>query len=633
VTKRNQETVVVPWRQPHVLALAAVALFVLSLLVLARSPLALGIVLEHLLIDGALILIWLASAWGWGQMLLRAIRANVTENRDALMFTSAIALGLGILSLLILLGGLLGLTGRASAMLVLLPGFAFAIVRIVRVLRTRSIPRSTEALDWLWLLLVPTFALCTIAALVPAGILWGDEPNGYDVVEYHLQVPREWYELGRITPLTHNVFSYFPMNVETHYLLAMQLRGGPWAGQFLAQFMHVAMTGLTVLAVYAVARAPSESKVLSILAALLVGVLPWSTLLAPVAYVEGGLLLFGTLSVGWFFIACKQERQSDAPRSSILAGAFAGFACGVKLTAVPMIVIALPLVALLMRCSWRVIAMFLVVAMLTLSPWLVRNFVWAHNPVFPEATSIFGKAHWTDDQVQRWQRANHHPRPDQQTLPGRVRELKDQFVADPRYGFALLPVSLVVGAMGWRSNLSRALLALLVLMVGFWLFFTHLQSRFLILTIPVMAMLMGLAPPGRVGISLACAAVVVASACTWAVLPAKLAAWMDVLGIEQLPGPEGVRDDQTLVLVGDARAFLDARPMSRLRYRTVFDVDAAAASSIIDAWAPRRPANDVLLIDPNELRRFARTYWGIPPLPREYEGRTEPFLVADHPRP
>jgi len=34
----------------------------------------------------------------------------------------------------------------------------------------------------------------------------------------------------------------------------------------------------------------------------------------------------------------------------------------------------------------------------------------------------------------------------------------------------------------------------------------------------------------------------------------------------------------------------------------------------------------VLLVDPNELRRFARTYWKIPPLPPEWESRTEPFL-------
>src|SRR5213078_1298611 len=97
--------------------------------------------------------------------------------------------------------------------------------------------------------------LSIVAALVPPGVMWGDEPHGYDVVEYHLQLPREWYELHRIVPLHHNVFSYFPLATEMHYLLAMQFRHTPWAGMYVAQLMHVAMSALAVVAVYAMGRA------------------------------------------------------------------------------------------------------------------------------------------------------------------------------------------------------------------------------------------------------------------------------------------------------------------------------------------------------------------------------------------
>src|SRR5208337_2754538 len=93
----------------------------------------------------------------------------------------------------------------------------------------------------------------TLAACFPPGILWGDEPNGYDVVEYHLQVPREWFEAGRILPLHHNVFSFFPFNVEMHYLLAMFLHDGPWAGMYLAQMMHVGFCLMAAWAVFALA--------------------------------------------------------------------------------------------------------------------------------------------------------------------------------------------------------------------------------------------------------------------------------------------------------------------------------------------------------------------------------------------
>jgi len=48
---------------------------------------------------------------------------------------------------------------------------------------------------------------------------------------------------------------------------------------------------------------------------------------------------------------------------------------------------------------------------------------------------------------------------------------------------------------------------------------------------------------------------------------------------------DNIPPDATLVLVGDARAFAYDRPMSRLRYRTVFDVNQREGQSIIDAWA------------------------------------------------
>ena len=86
--------------------------------------------------------------------------------------------------------------------------------------------------------------MALVAATLPPGMLWPDDPLPYDVLEYHLQGPREWYEAGRIEPLRHNVYTFFPFNVEMQFLLAMHLRGGPWAGMYLAQLMHVAYVAL-----------------------------------------------------------------------------------------------------------------------------------------------------------------------------------------------------------------------------------------------------------------------------------------------------------------------------------------------------------------------------------------------------
>jgi hypothetical protein len=79
-------------------------------------------------------------------------------------------------------------------------------------------------------------------------------------------------------------------------------------------------------------------------------------------------------------------------------------------------------------------------------------------------------------------------------------------------------------------------------------------------------------------------------------------------------------------LVGDAKAFCYQRPMSRLRYRTVFDVgpgEDAIAAWIGDAVDP----STAILVDPSELARFERTYRNLPPIPPDVLQRGQPYLL------
>jgi hypothetical protein len=112
-----------------------------------------------------------------------------------------------------------------------------------------------------------------------------------------------------------------------------------------------------------------------------------------------------------------------------------------------------------------------------------------------------------------------------------------------------------------------------------------------------------------------------------------LAAVLGVGDLSMLAGPvvRELPDDRPVALVGDARAFVYPIPTSRLSYRTVFDVDVdAAGGDVIRAWAGDAGGTErALVIDPNELRRFASTYWKIPPPPPDIAARTEPFVVRE----
>ena len=52
----------------------------------------------------------------------------------------------------------------------------------------------------------------------------------FDVLEYHLEGPREYFQSGRIGYLPHNVYTNMPFNVEMLHLLAMEVMGDWWWG-------------------------------------------------------------------------------------------------------------------------------------------------------------------------------------------------------------------------------------------------------------------------------------------------------------------------------------------------------------------------------------------------------------------
>jgi hypothetical protein len=594
-----------------------------------------------LLTDGVLVLAWLAAAGGIGAWLFRR------RSPDAILLTAvtAIALGLGIISLLVLGLGLLGWLSRASAVAIIAAGIVLLVLRVRRTLADslRAWFHASAEWDWLTVLVAPFLGLAVIAALVPPGVLWGsDEPNGYDVVEYHLQIAREWHEAGRITRLDHNVFSYFPQGIEMHYLLAMHLRDGAWEGMYLAQLMHVAFVALSVIAVYAAARSFAE-KGPAMIAAFAAASTPWMALLGPIAYNEGGLLLYGTLAMAW---AIQAQRNDFARKHVALAAVMAGFACGAKLTAGPVLLIGIPLAWLIASRSFKRVAiasaLLILIALAVFSPWMARTAAWAGNPVFPEAQNVLGRGRFTVDQSQRWARA-HAPTESQRSISGRLAALRDQVLLDWRFGYIILPLAVVAAVMTRQRAQTRMLAAMLVVLLIFWLTMTHLQGRFFVLAIPIAALLIAQldAPRLRIAaVTLVALQAMISLSLIFAKLAPTVAVFRDAsgFGITNLDfmvlpeTTEAIAAGVPLDLVGDAKAFVYQMPMAKLRYRTVFDVKAEPNQTAMDAWlgSPREGA--AILVDPGEVRRLSRTYYAIPSLPADIPD-AGPFLMRPSPPP
>src|SRR5205823_1980752 len=140
----------------------------------------------------------------------------------------AIGTGLNLLSLYALAVGLAG--GLQNRWLYIAPIVVLAVANLCLSLAGTKPGPTTFAGDepfkaandprWSWWLLaaLPFALVIILGAMLP--------PWDYDVREYHLQAPKEWYQNGRIEFLPHNIYANMPLGSELTALWAMALVGG-----------------------------------------------------------------------------------------------------------------------------------------------------------------------------------------------------------------------------------------------------------------------------------------------------------------------------------------------------------------------------------------------------------------------
>lgn len=489
---------------------------------------------------GPVVVAYILAAAGWGMLLAPwLLSRSPSEGQSTESRWLALALGLGILLTLSHLGGWL-LGWRDIPGLVACYGpiglglVAFVVLASRHVYLRREVRRLTASVPRLR---ISTLCSCVgVSVLVVAscstpGLLWASEFGGFDALSYHLQLPREWLEIGRITPLVHNVYSFLPSYMEGAYTHLGAMRGGAAGGTvggndsgmlaglgmtlISCQLLHAAITllaaGLVGRCCDAIAgmadlddRARSASRMAGWALTL---VTPWSIVVGSQAYNEMGVIAFGAAAM------LVAMRMSLAPLGrAAMCAFFVGMACCCKPTALFMVGPVAGLILLArapMRLWWRIAAVGAIVGTLTLLPWLVRNGAHGGNPVFPQFASLLGHAHWTNEQVARYAAAHHSDL----SVFRRVALLVWPETGDPAtpdvlvqrglmhaqfFGFLPL-VALALGGTlmsRWRRRLftPAALLATgFVVQILAWLFLTHLQSRFLIPVLLTGAPLVGLA--------------------------------------------------------------------------------------------------------------------------------------------
>lgn len=453
-------------------------------------------------------LLILVAAGGYGGLLVRKLApADVGGGFRAV---TASAAGLWMFSTVwLVVGATVGLPGLAVSWAVVLAGFVLAGVQLWPRLRDWSPCFRIGRGGGVWILLAVAAGVWLAGAVRPPGTI--GMPDAYDVMEYHLQAPREFYQAGRITPLRHNAYSFYPLGVEMLYLLAFSLRGGAYEGVYLAKLLHGSLGLLAVAALWTAGPERSE-KSLSIrsrLAGLLLASTPGVLYVGWLAFSELGMLCYLAVGLGWL----KRWLDRGGRGPAVLLGLMLGAACCAKYLAVGFVLLP---VGLAMLAGWAVlrqrrklreVLLTTALAVAAFSPWLVRNALATGNPVFPLATNLLGRGYWTAEEADRW-RAGHGPamlppvppppgwtQPDR---PGRWELFRRGLLSDEMG----LPTLILAGAAVLGLVLARGrfrrfgwdwlLTGVLAVQVGLWAAVTHgLPWRFLLPAVVPGALLAG----------------------------------------------------------------------------------------------------------------------------------------------
>jgi hypothetical protein len=314
------------------------------------------------------------AAWAAGGLLQRLLGA--AGGWSVLDAARRLALGFLVLADLVLLLAALHLLQRTLLLVVLLWLAAAGLVVLLWQWRL-SRPRVSLHRRPLALLAGGVALLVAVVAVLGAHM----PDYGWDAFTYHLALPERYLFENRIVVSPLFPHSAMPLTVEMLYTLLLAVDPGP-----AAKLLHAELGGLA--AAVAAALAARHSWRAGALAVVVLFADPLFNWELGVAYSDLAATLFALLA-----FAALQERLAGGGGAALrLCGIFAGACVATRYTAaaIPLAVVGvLWLARAPLRQKLRDTAVIAVLAVLVLSPWLLRNLALTGNPVAPALQGLF----------------------------------------------------------------------------------------------------------------------------------------------------------------------------------------------------------------------------------------------------
>ncbi|HWL07773.1 MAG TPA: hypothetical protein VNQ76_05195 [Planctomicrobium sp.] len=441
----------------------------------------------------ALAMVIVAAAFSTGNLLLRAMRLDTGLDRTSHLALAG-GVGLSVVSLFTLGCGQLGMLWQS------LFAAVFGMVILAELaLQWKSRQKSDKRphsprkpYRWLGLvcLLVSIPFLCCmlLGSVLP--------PTDFDVKEYHLGGPKEYFLAGRVQFLPHNVYTSFPFLTEMLLLAGMVLRGDWENGALVGQAVLMAFAPIAALGVAGVARRVG-GEAAGWLAALAYLSIPWTYRISIIAYTEGALCAYVVLTL-LAFLLWRERRGITGSHwnttGTVLLGMLAGSAVATKYPGMILVVIPFAIAGFVtatrtpgatVRTVVPACLLYLAGVLITFGPWMFKNLIETGNPVYPLLYSLFGGVDWNEELQAKW-KAGHPPL---LLTPGWY-DLRGVLFANDWQSPLLFGLAPLAFLQARKRQVVEVAGYALVLLAG-WYLFTHRLDRFWVPMNSVMAVLAG----------------------------------------------------------------------------------------------------------------------------------------------
>lgn len=236
----------------------------------------------------------------------------------------------------------------------------------------------------------------TAVLIVSIILLSSVPPVCRDSLTHHLAVPKLYLNHGGMYEIPSVIFSYYPMNLDLLYMIPLY-----FGNDIVPKYIHFLFALLTALLVYGYLKKRTDRN-FALFGALFFLSIPVIVKLSITVYVDLGLIFFSTASLIFLF---KWIESDFKLKHLIISAIFCGLSLGTKYNAIiAFALLSIFVVFTYMRTSHNgknspesvksIKALssgliFIVVSLLVFSPWMIRNYIWTKNPVYPLYQNFF----------------------------------------------------------------------------------------------------------------------------------------------------------------------------------------------------------------------------------------------------